>query len=195
MNYERIAYGVTCALAAFLVLAAGAANAEDDAPLTLTWASLRPAAPVDRELSLEERLAALGAEETLTPEASGMIGAVSHGEAISLGMFDDPGSDDSELVRELDQRLVRIGGYALPLDYGPDGARVFLLVPYVGACVHVPPPPENQIILVESEEPVEFQGLFLPYAVTGVMHVGGAALDIAEVGYRIEAVRVDAMDF
>ncbi len=48
---------------------------------------------------------------------------------------------------------VKIKGYALPLDLGK-GAKfsTFMLVPVVGACIHVPPPPANQMVLVHLED-------------------------------------------
>jgi uncharacterized protein len=44
---------------------------------------------------------------------------------------------------------VRIAGYVVPLDAVRNQKREFLLVPYFGACIHVPPPPANQIILIQ----------------------------------------------
>ena len=46
----------------------------------------------------------------------------------------------------LDGRMVRIPGFIVPLDEDSEGRVTdFFLVPYVGACIHVPPPrnPEN----------------------------------------------------
>jgi hypothetical protein len=53
------------------------------------------------------------------------------------------------IVEDLNGRIVRMPGYLLPLDV--IGAKVteFLLVPYIGACIHVPPPPPNQIVYVK----------------------------------------------
>jgi uncharacterized protein len=45
-------------------------------------------------------------------------------------------------------KQVRIPGYVVPLDADRSADRPFLLVPYFGACIHTPPPPANQIILV-----------------------------------------------
>ena len=40
----------------------------------------------------------------------------------------------------LDGKSVRIPGYVLPLEFEDTGVTAFLLVPYVGACIHAPPP-------------------------------------------------------
>ena len=71
---------------------------------------------------------------------------------------------------DLDGKQIRMPGYLLPLEY--DGKKVteFLLVPYVGACIHTPPPPPNQIVYVRSEQGFETDGgLFTPVWVSGVM--------------------------
>jgi len=50
---------------------------------------------------------------------------------------------------DLDGKTVSIGGYMLPLEYSGTKVTEFLLVPYLGACIHVPPPPPNQIVHVK----------------------------------------------
>lgn len=88
---------------------------------------------------------------------------------------------------------VTIKGYLLPLEL--DGARVtnFLLVPFVGACVHVPPPPANQLVLVEFPSGFSSNGLWQPVAVTGTLQLSGVSTDLAEIGYSIAANRVDGI--
>ncbi|MBQ7739488.1 MAG: DUF3299 domain-containing protein [Desulfovibrionaceae bacterium] len=51
-------------------------------------------------------------------------------------------------------KMIRIKGFVVPIDRDMEGnLHSLLLVPYFGACIHVPPPPENQIIYVELTEP------------------------------------------
>jgi uncharacterized protein len=54
-------------------------------------------------------------------------------------------------LRALAGQVVRIAGYVVPLDDASQEDAEFLLVPYYGACVHTPPPPPNQMVLVEME--------------------------------------------
>ena len=63
-----------------------------------------------------------------------------------------------QVVTELDGKRVRIGGYVVPLDFEATTVKEFLLVPFVGACIHVPPPPANQIIYVKAEKGFEVAG-------------------------------------
>ena len=106
------------------------------------------------------------------------------------------------LVDELDGRDVQIPGYALPLEYAGTAVSEFLLVPYVGACIHVPPPPLNQIVHVRSAEGFESQGLFTPVLVAGRISTGRSSqslsfvdgsADIA-VGYSLDATDIDIYD-
>ena len=75
----------------------------------------------------------------------------------------------SVLVDSLDGKPIRMPGYLLPLDFSPDGQNDFLLVPYLGACIHVPPPPPNQIVFVQTTEPFVVRELYTPVWVTGQM--------------------------
>jgi hypothetical protein len=45
----------------------------------------------------------------------------------------------------------RVPGYMVPLEDNLEEVTEFLLVPYPGACLHVPPPPPNQIVHVIME--------------------------------------------
>ena len=70
----------------------------------------------------------------------------------------------------LDGKPVRIPGYLLPLEFDGDRVTEFLLVPYVGACIHTPPPPPNQIVYVKTAEPYSTDGgLYTPVWVNGIM--------------------------
>jgi len=67
----------------------------------------------------------------------------------------------------LNNALVRIPGYVLPLEYKGKQVSEFLLVPWVGACIHTPPPPPNQIVHVVPAKPFESTGMFAAVWVTG----------------------------
>lgn len=97
-------------------------------------------------------------------------------------------SGDAEpppVVASLDGRGVRLSGYVVPLKH--EGMRVseFLLVPYVGACIHAPPPPRNQIVYVTVKNPIRVRGLFTAVTVTGIMSTRSSETELARTGYRI----------
>ena len=73
----------------------------------------------------------------------------------------------TEVVTELDGKQIRMPGFALPLEYSDKKITEFLLVPWVGACIHTPPPPPNQIVYVKVEKGFKTNGMFEPIWVSG----------------------------
>ena len=93
--------------------------------------------------------------------------------------------------KELGGKLVRIAGFVAPLDFlGGDQLSEFLLVPYFGACIHVPPPPANQIVYVILEKPMGIQ-MMDTVMVYGKLEIEKSESDIGDAGYRIKAVAVE----
>ncbi len=99
---------------------------------------------------------------------------------------------NAPLVESLDGMLVKIPGFVVPLEGDPDALTEFLLVPYFGACIHVPPPPSNQIVYVRFSEPVPIDNLYDAVWVTGKLSTQGWKGDIASVGYRLSGSAVSA---
>jgi hypothetical protein len=100
---------------------------------------------------------------------------------------------------ELNGKQLRMPGYALPLEY--DGKKVteFLLVPWVGACIHTPPPPPNQIVLVDLAGGYEVKSRFEPVWVTGTMAIGDMSKNLylvdgkadISIGYSIKNAQAE----
>lgn len=94
-------------------------------------------------------------------------------------------------VPELDGKRVKIPAYITPLDFnGEMKMKEFLLVPYVGACIHTPPPPSNQIVLAQSPEAVKLGSTNKPVWAIGVMRTEKVETDLAEAGYRLEVEQI-----
>jgi hypothetical protein len=71
---------------------------------------------------------------------------------------------------ELNGKTIRIPGYLLPLEFEDKKVVEFLLVPWVGACIHTPPPPPNQIVHVKLDKGYDAgDDMFTPVWVNGVM--------------------------
>ena len=99
---------------------------------------------------------------------------------------------DEMLVADLDGIDVEISGFVVPLDMSDDDrVREFLLVPYFGACVHVPPPPPNQVILVRSTEGLAAERIYEAWTVRGVIKVDATQSAMAAAGYLIDAQEVE----
>ncbi|MGH1447354.1 MAG: DUF3299 domain-containing protein [Cognatishimia sp.] len=88
-------------------------------------------------------------------------------------------------------QIVRIPGFIVPIDYNGSGVTAFILVPYVGACVHVPPPPANQLVFVTSPTPYETKGMFEPVNVIGMFGASSLRTHLAEIGYALSADKIE----
>lgn len=102
--------------------------------------------------------------------------------------------DEAPTVASLNQSAVRIPGYVVPLEEGPQGVREFLLVPYFGACIHTPPPPANQIIHVFSNPPAAGLRTMDTIWVSGQMVTERGDSDMGASGYRLYADMIDPYD-
>lgn len=101
---------------------------------------------------------------------------------------------DAPVVQELDGQQVRIPGFVVPLEGDDDKLTEFLLVPYFGACIHVPPPPPNQIVYVKFEKGTPVESLYDAVWITGTLSTKGWSGDIATVGYSLQGVKVEAYE-
>lgn len=88
-------------------------------------------------------------------------------------------------------KIVRLPGFIVPIDYSGTGVTAFILVPFVGACVHVPPPPANQLVFVTTQEPYEGSGLFEPVNVIGMFGTASTSTQIADIAYALSAEHIE----
>lgn len=100
------------------------------------------------------------------------------------------------VVAEMDGRRIKLPGYIVPLGITETmEVEEFLLVPYFGACIHVPPPPSNQIVHVRSTSGIKLAELYQPFWITGVVQVAHTESELASAGYRIEGAGVEPYEY
>ena len=92
-------------------------------------------------------------------------------------------------------QIVRLAGFIVPIEHKGTGVVAFILVPYVGACVHVPPPPANQLVFVTTETPYEADGLFEAVTVTGMFGASSISTQLADIGYALSAEAIEPFVF
>jgi hypothetical protein len=114
----------------------------------------------------------------------------------AMGIMNDPDYDglmNSINVRnELNQQDIRLPGYVVPVDIGADSSvTAFFLVPYYGACIHVPPPSPNQIVFVIFKEGLKMDELWKPYYVSGTLFTEMHESDLATTAYSMTAATVE----
>jgi hypothetical protein len=96
------------------------------------------------------------------------------------------------VVEKLAGKLVKIPGFVVPLDTKDNKVSSFFLVPYFGACIHVPPPPANQMVYVTLAQGQELPADSLYSAVwaTGRLGIAHTSNELGDAGYIMEKANI-----
>ena len=174
---------ITCSLLALVVLAiSGCGNADskgndsDDVITEITWEQLIPA-----DFKQPENPFATMSQDEIDKVMDGSPESQAKIEELQKDF------DYAPTVEALDGVRVRLPAYVTPLEFDGDmKLEEFLLVPYQGACIHVPPPPSNQIVHATPTEAVELEDPYRPVWAVGTLKVDTITSDLAEAGYQLE---------
>ena len=220
----RTARAIAGILAALLVLALAAGNAM--AARKVGWPDLLPPLPpiedplqaltADQRIELETILWVRQLNDIERAERQEIVEEAKRYEEALRGkgivvdtLIQDYAAYDAKMtVRQgkvnetLAGQAIAIKGYLLPLDFAPEGVSEFLLVPYVGACIHVPAPPANQIVLVTLSEKMKVEEIYTPVEITGVLHTKSASKKLylvdgasdVNVGYHIDNATIETIE-
>jgi hypothetical protein len=88
---------------------------------------------------------------------------------------------------------IRLPGYLVPLQDSRAGISEFLLVPYFGACIHTPPPPSNQVVLVRMKSPVRGFRTMDTVWVNGTLRIERTESSVGASSYTIAAASVEKL--
>lgn len=174
---------------ASVVLSLSGAQAAE--PRTLHWEDLMPPegfAALEREYATAAAAAQPLSQSSLPEDGDIQPGADpddpfgSQPAATQFGTFD--------VVEELNGAAVRIPGFMVPFDIdGKSKVSEFLLVPYFGACIHVPPPPPNQIVYVVSDTPVAFG--WEPVWLEGILETSQHINTLGSAAYTLTLTKLE----
>ena len=92
-----------------------------------------------------------------------------------LTIEEKKGKPAPKLTKELKTAMskkISIKGFMIPLDYNSKKVDEFLLVPFIPACMHVPPPPANQVVLVKMSKGKKADSSYFPIKVSGSLSLG-----------------------
>lgn len=89
----------------------------------------------------------------------------------------------TKIVKEVIGKKIRVPGFIVPLEGEDQMITEFFIVPFFGACLHMPPPPPNQIIHVEYADGVELTNLYDPYWFEGTLSVKNISNDLGASAY------------
>ncbi|MEZ8546149.1 DUF3299 domain-containing protein [Vibrio cyclitrophicus] len=178
---------------------------------TISWESLRPVQNQYQVLSpgnkalLSEIYAYEAVQKTrqLSPmEKDGYNQRVVLAEQFGLNVREllvQRTQQTNDIVPDLSINDMKLAGFLVPLEMEGLIGKQFILVPTAGACIHTPPPPVNQTILVEFPEGHELQSLYTPVWVTGNIKTGAVDTSVAlfdgnqniQTGYVIDASDIE----
>jgi len=98
----------------------------------------------------------------------------------------------SRVIHAFNEQDIRLPGFIVPLE-SDDNQRVtaFFIVPYFGACLHLPPPPPNQIVYVEYAKGVELPNIQDPFWFEGTIIIDQTENDLGSSAYtmKLDSVR------
>lgn len=97
---------------------------------------------------------------------------------------------------DLVDKRIMLPGFIVPTAYNEERlVTEFFLVPFFGACLHLPPPPPNQIIYVTYERGVELENFYDAHVVHGLLTHEVVRSDIADSAYRLQAEGVSPYSY
>ena len=93
----------------------------------------------------------------------------------------------TEVNPAMDGQKIRIPGFVVPLEFDEEQTiSQFFLVPYFGACLHMPPPPPNQIILVDAPDGVQIAAMYEPFWLEGQVSTTITENNMAKSAYAMQ---------
>ena len=164
-------------------------EAEVPAFTTLEWTDLIP--PADLEILLNPPQYVTQVEDgSVEDQISSQI--QNSLEAASDDRYQQALSS-TKVNAELNGAKIRLPGFIVPLEFDEEQTVTqFFLVPYFGACLHMPPPPPNQIILVNSPDGIQLQELYMPFWILGELSTSITENDMATAAYSLRMAGIEA---
>lgn len=192
--FRSVRYAGAVILAQLLLVGPGLVSSQGaqaqmiDGYRTIEWTDLMPEADLDALLNPPESLNDIAdgsAEDKIASQIQ-----------MAIEQADDSRYQQAlvstRVVPVFDGQAVRLPGFIVPLEFGDEQQVTrFFLVPYFGACIHVPPPPPNQIIYAEYDKGFKLESLYEPFWLSGVLSTTLIENDTATAAY---AIKVDRME-
>lgn len=86
----------------------------------------------------------------------------------------------------------KLPGYVVPVAFDEKGRITELFfVPYFGACIHLPPPPPNQIIHIKPRQPLDAGQVWDAYWAFGTVRIAHSSNDVAKSAYSMDLDKLE----
>ena len=155
----------------------------DSAPLKVTWEDLIPPGFSPEALILKYQIDTYESDD---PRRVLLIQAM------------EEEWNSAPANEKLDDKKVILTGFIVPLEFetsqGATKVSEFLLVPFLGACIHVPPPPANQLVYVKMRSSIPMPNDSEAFSVTGIIETEPVNSELAEAGYKMEGLYLEKFD-
>jgi len=93
-----------------------------------------------------------------------------------------------EALKKAISSEVTLKGFMMPLDYESKEISEFLFMPYIPSCMHVPPPPANQLVLVKMKKSAKIKPSFYPVELVGKLNIESSAE--LESSYKMDGTSI-----
>lgn len=149
---------------------------------TIEWTDLMPQDDLDAIMDSPDYL-----DDIADGSAEDQIGSKVQKAANARDSRYQQALKSTRVVAKFNNQLVRIPGFVVPLEFDDEQTITqFFLVPYFGACIHMPPPPPNQLIYVSYPEGLKLEALYDPFWITGLLKTSLVENETAISAYAID---------
>ncbi len=155
---------------------------------TVEWTDLMPKEDLDALLNPPPELASIpdgSPEDALSNEVARAVGQANssrYQQALT----------STRVKPEFNGRNIRIAGFVVPLQFDDNQVVTeFFFVPYFGACIHVPPPPPNQMMFVTYKPGLKLKELYDPFWIEGRLETKLVTQEIGTAAYTLQAERIE----
>ena len=165
---------------------------KDGDPLPIMWEDLMPEGSEEALMKEYEEFYAM-LEKRYAANAKSLVDAAPYAKIEEGSEFDYmPQLGGFETVEDLDGVLIRMPGYVVPFDFSTDSKhREFLFVPYMGACIHTPPPPPNQIVFVRADPAIKIADIWAPYWIEGTLMTEKTENELGDTAYALTMSKIE----
>jgi hypothetical protein len=163
-----------------------AVNNNEEKYRTIEWTDLMPQDDLDAIINSPDYL-----DDIIDGSAEDLIGSeVQKAEDAKDSRYQQA-LKSTRVVNKFNNQSVRIPGFVVPLEFDDEQTITqFFLVPYFGACIHMPPPPPNQLIYVSYPEGLKLDALYDPFWVTGLLKTSLIENETAISAYAIDVYSI-----
>jgi hypothetical protein len=168
------------------------ADNESAAYTTLDWIDLIPEDDLEALLNPPDVLNDMvdGPEGDILEQLTGTIGDEKDSSRYLQALV------STKVKPEFNNRKVKIPGYIVPLEFDDNQLITsFFLVPYFGACIHLPPPPPNQIIYSTYDKGISLDMMYDPFWIEGTMTTTLTENDLATASYAMTVEQLTLYDY